>query len=144
MNIKKSKLPIGSKVNSQKTTRQVISLLSGNGGNGGNVSNAIKEEVKLKLLDKGLTIDKIIDKYKEVVELSNVKYKGSDVLNVLKRLEELHGLITTSGNIGNSGNDNITMMFQNKSIDEIKTFVMSISGKTEEYIKRLEDNKDNK
>ena len=132
-------MPIGSKEDSVKTTRQVINLISGNDGN---VASSIKEEVRLKLIDKGLTIDSILDKYKEVVDKPDVKFKGSDVLTVLERLENLHGLNTKSSKEEGS-HDNISLMLQSKTIDEIKTFVMTISGKAEEYLKRLET-KDNK
>ena len=90
------------------------------------------KEVKRLLVEKGLTIDMILDRYKDIAETNPKSVLASDVLKVLERLERLHGLQDKSDD-----QLQIRALIQNKSASEITTTLIEITGKTQEYIKKL-------
>jgi len=92
------------------------------------------KELKLKLLEKGLTLDKVLSKYKDVIEAKDVKYKGSDVLKALDSVREMMEL---KGNEAHS--TQVRAMIQQKTASEITTTLIEITGATQDYIKKLQE-----
>lgn len=102
-----------------------------------NIKETQLKELQALLKGKGLTIDLILDKYKEAVDMKGIKYRGSDVLKVLERLEELLQLKDNSAD-----QLQIRAMIQKKSASEITTTLIEITGKTQEYINKLTERKE--
>ncbi len=94
------------------------------------------KELRLKLAEKGLTLDLVLDKYKHVMEAKDVKYRGSDVLKALDSVSELLQIKDTHEDV------TIRAMIQSKSASEITTTLIEITGKTQEYIKKLTEQQD--
>jgi len=95
----------------------------------------VRQEVEMLLVKHGLTIDKILSSYKSIISSPDIKYKGSDVVKVLERLERLHGLDTNSFD---EATQKIVGELQSQSVDEIKIKFTEITMKTQDYLKRLE------
>ena len=95
----------------------------------------VRQEVEMLLVKHGLTIDKILSSYKSIISSPDIKYKGSDVVKVLERLEKLHGLDTNSFD---EATQKIVGELQSQSVDEIKIKFTEITMKTQDYLKRLE------
>lgn len=98
------------------------------------INEAQAKELKMRLERKGLSLDLVLDKYKKIVSEEQVKYKGSDVLKVLERVEELLGF-------KEKGQEQVQIraLVQSKSSEEITTTLIEITGRTQEYIKKLKD-----
>ena len=100
------------------------------------VGQNVLEEAKMLLLQKGFTIDSILNKYIEIVKKKDVTFRGSDVVSVLDRLSAIQGLEIKTAD---QSNDNVSRRLQNAPINDIKVFMIQISKDTERYIKALEN-----
>ena len=61
------------------------------------------------------------------------KVTASDILNILKRLEELLGVKREEP----PSVDNVVIMLQDKSIGEVKNYLTDITNKTKAYLDKL-------
>ena len=137
LQIVKSSLKSNNVGNVKGVTKRVEVLNVLESGNVDNVRNDLKEETRRLLAEKGLNVEYILNKYKEISGYELKSVRASDVLKVLERLEHLHGLDDNNAN----NVDNVSIMLQSKTLEEVKTFILSISGKTQEYLARLERSK---
>jgi hypothetical protein len=93
----------------------------------------IKREVKRLLAKHDITLDTVISKYNELLNAPIAKVTASDILNILKRLEELLGVKREEP----PSVDNVVIMLQDKSIGEVKNYLTDITNKTKAYLDKL-------
>lgn len=98
----------------------------------GSLKETQQKEMISKLIDKGLTLDYVVSKYKAISDAKIKNVRASDVLKVLERVEELHG-------IRNNSQDQLQIraMTQTKTPEQITTTLIEITGKTQAYINKL-------
>lgn len=99
-------------------------------------SQGTKNDVKQILIRKGLDVNYIVDKYKDIMEQPAERPKTSDQIKVLENLSKLHNLQVESENI----NPIIQEKIQN---NQINNYIVEINEKTAKYIKKLQE-KNNK
>ncbi len=92
------------------------------------------DEIKRLLVEKGLSLDEMFDKYKEVLEATGIEYKGSDVLKALDSLLKLHQIGTDQDDI----QVKVGAVIQSKSPDEIRTYLLQITQKVTHYIDKMQ------
>jgi uncharacterized protein YggL (DUF469 family) len=85
-------------------------------------------------VEKGLSLDEMFDKYKEVLEATGIEYKGSDVLKALDSLLKLHQIGTDQDDI----QVKVGAVIQSKSPDEIRTYLLQITQKVTHYIDKMQ------
>lgn len=98
-------------------------------------SDQVKELRRL-MTAKGITIEVLLDKYKAILDKKEIAFKGSDVLKALERLEKLLGLTDKSDE-----QLQIKALTQTKTANEITTTLIEITGKTQDYLDRLQKSK---
>lgn len=126
--------------NKNNAIKKVGSILSGDSTSLENTSQDIKNEVKRILLEKGYSIEKIIDIYDQIlvkgsIAEGRVGFKGGDVLKVLDKFEKFHGLEEEKKD--DQETIKIRGMLQSKSTEEVTTFLFDITAKTKEYLEKI-------
>ena len=92
----------------------------------------VLQEIKLLLIDKGLTVEYIIEKYKEILDQGFSKPKAGEILKALERLEKLHGIEEKRA-------EKIPGVLADAiERGQVTTFIIGITKKTQEYLRRLE------
>lgn len=126
--------------NKNNAIKKVGSILSGDNTSLENTSQDIKNEVKRILLEKGYSIEKIIDIYDQIlvkgsIAEGRVGFRGGDVLKVLDKFEKFHGLEEEKKD--DQETIKIRGMLQSKSTEEVTTFLFDITAKTKEYLEKI-------
>ena len=102
----------------------------------GEINRSVLEQAKMLLIQKGFTIDKILDDYIHVLaQKEQMKFKGSDYLTVLERLSEIHGLKTKNEE---KTEDSFVKSIQNAPINDIKVMFVQITTSAKQYMEELE------
>lgn len=114
----------------EKQTDKIIESLSGEDVK---LTFNQKEELKRILIDKGLTLDFILSKYKEITGFKLKYVRASDILKALERLEHFHGIEDPKTQIETK----VSLILQSKSPEQMKTYLMQITQKTKEYTEKL-------
>ncbi len=91
-----------------------------------------QKELKRLLAMEGLTMKRAIKRYKDIIDAKGVKFKGSDVLKALDAVREMHTLKEN-----NDSELQIRALTQTKTANEIKTTLIQITGRTQDYINKL-------
>jgi hypothetical protein len=102
--------------------------------------NVLKECRRL-LIEKGLTLEAILDEYSKILQGPRKEAKTSDIVKILENISKLHGLDI------NKPDSEIIPDTLRKSIQEgnVTTYIMAITSKTSSYLDKLNKlNKDNK
>lgn len=99
-----------------------------------NLDNNQFKELQLALVEQKLGVKELISKYKDVIEAKDVKYRGSDVLKALDSVREMWQLKDKSDD-----QLQIRALIQTKTIDEITTTLIEVTGKTQEYLTKLKE-----
>jgi len=99
----------------------------------------VKREVKRLLISKNLSVEDIITKYSQIVyqEIENVKV--SDIVNVLKNIEILHGLHNT-----NSDTNELNITLSTKNPEELEEYLNTTLLNTKNVITRIQARRINK
>ncbi len=99
-----------------------------------NLRNEQLKELQTELIEQGLDIKQIVSKYKDAILAKGVEYKGSDVLKALDSVREMWQL-------KDSGDSQLQIraMTQTKTATEIKTTLIEVTGRTQEYLKKLQE-----
>ena len=97
----------------------------------GDLKDEQLKEVKRLLIKEGLTIEYVIKHYKELSGAIPTKVRASDVLKALERIERLWGL--------DSGDEQpqIRAITQTRTPNEITTTLIEVTGRTQDYIRKL-------
>lgn len=100
--------------------------------NSGDLKEHQQKEMVRRLEEKGLDLDYVATKYKDIADTKIKSVRASDVLKVLERVEEIHGLRSNS-----QDQLQIRAMTQTKTPEQITTTLIEITGKTQAYINKL-------
>lgn len=91
------------------------------------------EELKRVLVEEGLDLRVLIRRLKDIALNKEAEIKGSDVVKVLERLLQLHGVEESQAPVESK----VSLLFQSKSLDDVKSFLMEITQKTTNYLDKM-------
>ena len=95
----------------------------------------IQEEVKRIMSQKGIDLDLLIERYKIILTSLPDKVNASDVLKAGDTLLRLWGVQTQDDQTVLK----VGAMFQSKSTDELKSFVVELSTRTQAYLGKMRE-----
>lgn len=95
------------------------------------------KELQRLMADKGLSIDIVLSRYKEIITDKKIGFKGSDVLKVLERVEKLLGFDDKS-----EDQLQIRALIQTKSASEITSTLIEVTTQTQAYLTKLKERRD--
>ena len=116
----------------KKDIDKVAEVLDG----GSSAREDVRLEARRLAIEKGLTVESVVDKYKDIINTPDVKYKGSDVLKAIERIEKIHGLNDEES--FHKSADKLAVMLQDRDISEIQVMFLQITKTTERYLKVLQ------
>jgi hypothetical protein len=96
----------------------------------------VLEHAKMLLVEKGLDVPDLLDKYKKIVETPDVKYRGGDVVKVLELLGRIHGLEQKTAE---TQADEFVQALQKASIKDIQITLVQITETSKRYLEGLEN-----
>lgn len=100
------------------------------------VGQSVLDEAKMHLINKGFSIDTILQKYIDIVNKDKVTYRGSDVVAVLDRLSNILGLEVKPAE---QTTEDLTRRLQNAPIQDIQVYLVKITEDANRYIEGLKD-----
>lgn len=120
--------------NKRQNTQSAVDSVMMNLSNIDHLNTDEIKELRLKMVQIGLTPDLLLQKYKDILGRKDVEYRGSDVLKALESVRELWNLK------GNTQDEvKIRSLVQSKTANEITTTLTEVTMKTQEYLKKLKD-----
>jgi hypothetical protein len=93
----------------------------------------VQEEIKLRMLELGLTPEFILKKYMSILSVIPDKVNASDILKVCDTLMRLHGVETQEEQTVLK----VGAIVQQKTPEELSTYIMELTTKTQGYLSKL-------
>jgi len=99
------------------------------------LSRTQAEELKLLLTEKGLTLEFLLGRYKDIASSEAESVKASDILKALDSLMKFHGV----GEEKTETSIKVGALLRSKSTDEMQQYLVELTTKTTKYLSSLKD-----
>lgn len=129
------KSTLNNTVNAQERTKNVLARASA----GKDISSTpldVSKHLRTLLIDKGLTLEYILERYKDVVDMKLKGTRVADVVKVLESLTRLH--LVDSSNLSE-----VQRALESKDVLEIAEYTRITLKETESVLERIQTRKIN-